>query len=500
MRDLTLLAAPHDTTNALLSASSPTPETASADEPGPSDPQEPSAQKTSKRDLTQGPVGPTLTRLAVPMAFGIGAVILFGVVDTIYVGQLGAEPLAAMSFTFPIVFTVMSLSMGMGIGVMAVISRAIGEGDNRKVTRLTTHGLMLAFLLVVLLAALGLLTLEPLFSTLGAGPELMPLIKAYMVPWYLGVGLLVVPMVGNSAIRATGDTKTPALIMMLAGGLNVILDPLLIFGIGPFPRLELMGAALATVISWFITFIAAFWILAKREKMLGLRYLKPTGILGSWKHILSIGLPAAATNMLVPLAAAVLTRIASRFGHNAVAAYGVGTRVESLSMIGIIAISASATPFAGQNFGARKSERIREALRFGAKACLVWGLGIALVLGVAAPFIAGWFSSEGDVVTPASWYMRLVPISYGAYGISVFSVSLFNGINRPLNAGLVIVVRLFVLAVPLALLGAAVQGLYGMFLGVTVANVVIGGLALVMVRAQMKRLDQQFGLTPEPPR
>lgn len=442
-------------------------------------------------------MGPTLTRLAIPMAFGIGAVILFGVVDTIYVGQLGPDPLAAMSFTFPIVFTVMSLSMGMGIGVMAVISRAIGEGDDRKVTRLATHGLMLAFLLVAFVAAIGLLTLDPLFHALGAGPELMPMIKAYMVPWYLGVGLLVVPMVGNSCIRATGDTKTPGLIMMLAGGVNVVLDPLMIFGIGPFPRMELMGAALATVISWMITFVAAFWILVRREKMLSLKFFKLDGLLDSWKHILSIGLPAAATNMLVPIAAAVLTRIASRFGHNAVAAYGVGTRVESLSMIGIIALSASATPFAGQNFGARKSDRIREALKFGAKACLVWGLGVALVLGVAAPLIAGWFSSEGDVVTPAAWYMRLVPISYGAYGVSVFAVSVFNGINRPLNAGFVIIVRLFVLAVPLALLGAALQGLYGMFLGVTIANVVVGGLALALVRAQVKKLDQQFDLTPQ---
>ncbi|MCB9588439.1 MAG: MATE family efflux transporter [Polyangiaceae bacterium] len=482
-----------------MSASSPTPESASGSEPTAALQEVTEPPKAAKRDLTQGPVGPTLTRLAIPMAFGIGAVILFGVVDTIYVGQLGPEPLAAMSFTFPIVFTVMSLSMGMGIGVMSVISRAIGEGDDQKVTRLATHGLMLAFLLVVMLAAIGLLTLDPLFAALGAGPELMPMIKAYMVPWYLGVGLLVVPMVGNACIRATGDTKTPGLIMMLAGGVNVVLDPLMIFGIGPFPRWELMGAAVATVISWMITFVAAFWILTRREKMLSLSYLRPSGVLESWKHILTVGLPAAATNMLVPIAAAVLTRIASRFGHSAVAAYGVGTRVESLSMIGIIALSASATPFAGQNFGARKSARIREALKFGAKACVVWGLGVALVLGVAAPLIAGWFSSEGDVITPAAWYMRLVPISYGAYGVSVFAVSVFNGINRPLNAGMVIVIRLFVLAVPLALLGAMIEGLYGMFLGVTIANVIIGGLALVLVRAQVKKLDDQFGLSPQTP-
>lgn len=452
-------------------------------------PAQPEPAQGQRRDLTQGAVGSTITRMAIPMAFGIGAVILFNVVDTIYVGHLGTRELAAMSFTFPVVFTVMSLTMGLGVGVTAVISRAIGEGDSQKVARLTTHGLMLALLLVVMVAGLGVLSIEPLFSALGAERELLPLIRAYMLPWYLGVGLLVVPMVGNGAIRATGDTKTPSFVMMLAGGVNVVLDPLLIFGMGPFPRMELAGAAWATVISWVVAFVAALWILSRREKMLSARYFGLTDMADSAKNILSIGLPAAATNMLVPMAAAVLTRIASQFGHSAVAAYGVGTRVESLSMIGAMALATSATPFAGQNLGARKPERIREALSFGVKACLAWGLGVALLLGLLAPTIASWFSPEGEVVHSAAWYLRLVPISYGAYGASVFCVSLFNGMNRPINAGVVIVVRLFVLAVPLALAGAYLYGLHGMFCGVTIANLGVGAFAFLMIRDYLKQLS-----------
>jgi len=424
--------------------------------------------------------------MAIPTAFGIGAVILFNVVDTVYVGHLGTRELAAMSFTFPVVFAVMSLAMGMSVGVTAVISRAIGEGDARKVARLTTHGLILAVLLVVLVSCFGLLSIEPLFSALGAEPELLPLIRAYMLPWYLGVGLLVVPMVGNGAIRATGDTMTPSLVMLLAGGVNVVLDPLLIFGVGPFPRMELAGAAWATVISWLVTLVAALWILSRREKMLRARYFTPTDMADSAKSILAIGLPAAATNLLVPMAAAVLTRIASSFGHSAVAAYGVATRVESLSMIGVMALASSATPFAGQNLGARRPARILKALSFGVRACSAWGLGVALLLGLLAPTIASWFSAESEVVRSAAWYLRLVPISYAAFGVSVFSVSLFNGMNRPLSAGLVIVVRLFILAVPLAIAGAHFYGLHGMFFGVTLANFAVGGFALSLIRGYLK--------------
>ena len=252
---------------------------------------------TKRADLLNDPVGPTLLRLAGPMALGFIAVILFSVVDTFWVGRLGSRELAAMSFTFPVIFLVMSIAVGMGVGMTSVVSRAIGRGDTGRVCRFTTDGLLLANTLVVLVAAAGLSTIGPVFETLGASPDIVTLIRRYMVPWYMGIGFIVIPIVGNAAIRATGDTKTPSLIMMIAGGVNMVLDPLLIFGVGPFPRLELQGAAIATVIAYAITFIAAFVILWKRERML--EFARPTirDLLDSWRQILYIAVPAAGTQM-----------------------------------------------------------------------------------------------------------------------------------------------------------------------------------------------------------
>ncbi len=218
------------------------------------------------------------------------AIILFNFVDTIFVGRLGTKHLAAMSFTFPVVFTIQSLALGLSVGTTSVISRAIGAGDHEDVRRLTTHALVLSVSLVTILALTGLFTIDPLFTLLGATPEILPLIRQYMVPWYFGVGFVVVPMVGNGAIRATGDTKTPSYVMMVAGLANVILDPLLIFGIGPFPRMELQGAAIATVIARALTFIAAIWVLRYREKILEFTVHGMAVILDSWKRILHIGI------------------------------------------------------------------------------------------------------------------------------------------------------------------------------------------------------------------
>ncbi|MFH1864288.1 MAG: MATE family efflux transporter, partial [Candidatus Eisenbacteria bacterium] len=209
-----------------------------------------------------------LARLTAPMILGMVGIHLFHLVDTFFVGRLGTQELAAMSFTFPVVFVIQGMSLGLGLGASAVISRAIGEGDWGRVRRLTTDSLALAFLIVAFLIVVGLFTIDPVFRLMGATDEFMPLIRSYMLVWYPGMIFVVMPMVGNNAIRATGDTRTPSLIMITAACVNGVLDPLFIFGIGPFPRLELAGAALATVIGRSITFTLALLILARRERML----------------------------------------------------------------------------------------------------------------------------------------------------------------------------------------------------------------------------------------
>ena len=188
-----------------------------------------------------------------------------------------------------------------------------------------------------------------------------------MVPWLAGVVFVVIPIVGNSAIRATGDTKTPSWIMMIAAGVNAVLDPLLIFGYGPFPELGIKGAAIATVISYISIMIAGLWVLGKRERMLTISWPGFAEILLSWKALLYIGIPAMLTQLLFPISNAVLTRIAADLGEDTVAAFGVGTRIESIAMIGSMALSSVLIPFIGQNFGAGKNDRIIQANRFSIK-------------------------------------------------------------------------------------------------------------------------------------
>ncbi|WP_250654714.1 MATE family efflux transporter [Alkalimarinus coralli] len=447
----------------------------------------PASRKASAR-LTQGPVDKTLISLSKHMALGIVSIIFINVVDTFYVGQLGAKELAAISFTFPVTMIVISLAMGLSIGTSALVSRAIGSGDHDRVKRLTTDCLSLAFILVFLVALTGYLTIVPVFKALGASAEQIQLIHTYMSVWFIGVGLVVIPMVGNSAIRATGDTKTPSRVMMVAAAVNIILDPLLIFGIGPFPRLELTGAALATLISYSLTFLFSLWVLGLREKMLTITLPTLAELWHSWQALFKLAIPAATTNMMAPLTIGILTHLAASFGDSAVAALGVGTRIESLAMIGVMALSSVLTPFIGQNWGAKKHDRVQQSLHFAIKFALFWGVGLCVTLALLSTVIASLFSDNPDVIQLIEIFLTVVPISYAGMGLIIITSATYNAFHQPKQAAILVLTRLFILMVPLAFIGAHVWGITGIFAGVMAANALAGIFAYAKLKRKIRTL------------
>lgn len=426
------------------------------------------------RNLTQGPVSKQLLTLTLPMVWGVFAIIAFNLVDTYFVGQLGTAQLAAMSFTFPVVMTFGSLAMGLGVGASSVIARAIGEGDLSRVQRFTTNSLTLALTAVILFVALGLLTIDPLFQALGAGPDTLPYIRDYMRIWYFGMVFLVVPMVGNSAIRAAGNTLTPSIIMTLSAAINIVLDPLLITGAFGFPRLEIQGAALATVLARATTLVAALFVLRFKENLLSTRLPDLNETLWCWKDILTVGLPAAATGMITPISIGVITSFLAIHGPAAVAGFGVASRLESFAMITVMALSASMGPFIGQNWGAQQFGRVRLALGQSFSFCVGWGLLMAIGLGGGGRFLSTLFNQDPNVIAVATQYLWLVPISYGAAGIIQVSSSAFNAMGKPLPSIVMTAVRMFVLYIPLAYVGSRIAGPTGIFVATLVSNLGVG--------------------------
>lgn len=437
----------------------------------------PGAPKPTRATLVRGDIRKALVGLALPMSLGIVFLIALNLVDTYYVGQLGTDELAAISFTFPVIMLVMSATMGLGVGTTSAIARTLGGGDERRVRRLTTHALILGVILVVLLSGLGLLTQRWLFAALGADGPILELVLEYMTIWFLGAAFLVIPMLGSGAMRATGDAKTPMYIMMTAAIVNGLLDPLLIFGLGPIPAMGLRGAALATLGARMLTFLAALWVLGRRLKLLELHWPTRSELIGSWRAILSVGIPAALTNMLAPVATGVMTALISTHGKAAVAAWGVGSRLEGLVLIAPMALSGALTPFIGQNWGAMRNDRVAEAMLRSRRFVLIWGAGAWLFLLTLGGLLARAFSDDPAVHEVLELFFWVVPLTYGAHAVvSVVSAS-FNAIDRAIRSTLLSAMRSLLLAIPLAVIGSYVADLLGIFVGIALATVVTAVIA-----------------------
>ncbi len=421
-------------------------------------------------NLTEGDVGTILKRMTIPMILGMVMMMSFGLVDTFFVSLLGTEPLAAISFTFPVTFTVISLNIGLGIGTSAIIGKLQGSGNLEESREYATSSLMLSFSLVGGLAVIGYLTIDPIFALLNADASLMPLIRDYMTLWYLSSVFLALPMVGNSVLRASGDTRTPSILMAVGGGLNAGLDPIFIFGFGPVPAMGIEGAALATLLAWIVGASWIVWYLAVRKQLMVPRLLTFAELKKSALPVLRIGLPAAGANMLTPIAGGVMTAVVATYGAEAVAAWGVGNRLESIASIVILAMSMTLPPIISQNVGAGFYNRVEASYRLALKFVVGWQLLVFGILWLLSDWIATMFAEEAEVASLIHLFLMIVPLGYGFQGIIILTNSSLNAMHRPM-AGLVLsFIRLFVFYVPVSYAASLFFGLNGLFWGVVVAN------------------------------
>ena len=426
------------------------------------------------RDLTQGPVAGHLARLGLPMVLGIIGVLSISLADAYFLGRLGTGELAAISFTFPVVLTLQSLGIGLSAGASSVAARAIGGGDTGEAKRLATDSLILAVLIISLLTALGLVFVRPLFAALGAEGAVLDDIVSYMRVWFFGLPFLVVPMVANGLIRANGDSVAPSAIMVVAAVVNLALDPIFIFGWGPVPRLEVEGAAWASLISRAVTFVAAMAILIFREKLLTAVIPSLADLLASWRRVLAVGAPAAVSTSINPLAITVVTGMLAGFGNETVAAFGVATRIESLASVPMLALSSAIGPVAGQNWGKDQPARAAEAMRLAYLFACFWAVVMAAAFWLFGEQIAGLFTDDAEVARGVRRYLVVVGLSLAGYGVVINASAAFNATGRAFQGLGMTSFRSAALYVPLAGLGVLMDAPIWVFAGIAATNVLSG--------------------------
>lgn len=426
----------------------------------------------SKSDLTQGPVGQTLFRLTAPMMMGVSSMILVSMIEIGFIGQLGTSAVAAVTFAFPVTMSLSSIALGISIGTSSVIARSVGSGDMEEVRRLSTHGLTLIAILIVLLSTLGWFTISPVFEALGATPDTLPIIHDYMTLYFPGTVLFTLGMVAGSIMRANGNATIPGVVMTIAALLNLALDPIFIFGWFGFPALGVQGAALAMILSRLFAFVLLLHYI-KRFQLINLSAITDRFWV-STKRILHVGVPAMATQLIGPISAAIITRILASHGEAVVAGFGVAARLEAVAVMLLFALSGSIGPFVGQNFGANKLSRVRAGMSAAYRFCLFWSLFSATVLFFAAQHIVPLFESNPIAIETAVFFLLIVPWSHGLWGVLMMASASFNALGKPLPSTALSFMRMFLVNIPIALIANKYWGYQGVFVATFIANCLLG--------------------------
>ena len=439
-----------------------------------------------RHTLVNDPIPATLIRMTGPMIIGMLMLFTFNLVDTLFISMLGTEPLSAISFTFPVTFMVLSLAIGLGIGTSAVVAKYLGCDECEKAKQASTVTNYTSIALALALSLVAYLFMDPIFRLMGASEALLPQIRAYMSIWLPTSALLVGMNSANSVLRACGDTKTPSLLMAAAGLINAVLDPIFIFGLGPVPAMGIQGAALATLVSWVVGFGYLFYYLIVKVELVYPGLPSRAVIISSSREMLRIGIPAAGANMMTPVAAGIMTAIAASYGETTVAAFGVGSRLESIASLIVLALSSTLPPFISQNLGAGRTDRIADSYRLTMKFVLIWQLLIYGMMALSAQLIAAVFTEDPAVSRAIELFIWILPLGYGLQGVIILTNSAFNALHKPMMALYLSIARFFVFYVPMAWVGSQLFGLAGFYAGALLGNILMALLSWRSVERALK--------------
>ncbi|WP_020612232.1 MATE family efflux transporter [Sediminispirochaeta bajacaliforniensis] len=430
--------------------------------------------------LLREPVPRLVRTIGIPAAVGFLFNTGFNVVDTWYAGMLSTSTLAALSLSFPLFFIIIAFTEGFSVGVTAVVGNEYGAGRETSGRFVSAQVFSLGIILSLLLTLVGELAASPLFHLLGADGDYLSKALAYMRIIFAGALFFLFNGAINGILRAHGDTKSYRNVLIAGFLLNLLLDPLFIFGWLGIPRMGIRGLAFATILVQALGMSYMLYRLQKYTRFAGAHRHDFLPRPSAWLQLLGQGVPATLNSLTVGVGIFVITWFLGQFGERAVAAYGAAVRIEQIALLPTIGISTAVLSISARNSGAALFHRVKEteisALKYG----LVLLVPAAFFL-LAAPVLVGFFSSDQEVIAIGARYLRIDSLTLYAYVVLSVHVSLLQGLKRPRFAIAIGLFRQLLVPVPLFWLlsktaGLGVSGVFWGIFAVTWMAAVIAAL------------------------
>jgi putative MATE family efflux protein len=444
-------------------------------------------------DLTSGGIGKPLFYLSLPIIVQNLFQVTYNLADTFWLGRHSTASLSAISFAFPMVFLMISLALGLSVAGSVLVAQHVGAGNQQKAEYAASQTMAYAVAASIVLGIIGYAFVDDFLTILGTGPEISPLVADYMRVYSVGLVGVFGFAVFMALMRGYGDTITPMYVMAGSVVLNVILDPILIFGFQDNPLFGYLGvrgleasllgltgytgsgiagAAIATVFSRALAFIIGLAIMFRGDRGVRIRLTQMIPNFSFGRKVVDIGLPASIEGTARSLSINLLLFVLAAFPPEISAAYGIGTRIFSVVFLPALAVSQGIETMTGQNIGAEKQDRAAETNHFGARVMLLILTGVGFITLVAARPVASIFTNDPAVIAESATFLRYTALTFGFIGVMRAYTGGFRGAGKTMIAAVVSVVTLGLIRLPVAWVGASAIGSAGLWIAFPISNAV----------------------------
>ena len=426
--------------------------------------------------------------MAVPAVIAMGVNALYNLVDTIFIGRgVGSLAIGGVAIAFPIQIIVLASGLLVGVGSASVISRAMGAGEHERAAQTAGNAIFLTVVVGLAITTLGLLFSDEILRLFGATDDLLPYAREYLTTVLPGATFVSSAVAANHITRSQGHSRIAMVIMLIGAGLNVILDPIFIFGLGMGVR----GAALATVIAQFSSFVFALWFYMSGHAAVTpeLRHLRPR-----WRlmpETLSLGLAPFVRQVGASLFVIFTNNALRMYGTDlSISAFGIVHKVLIFSLLPLIGVSQGFQPIAGFNFGARNFERVRQALRL---TLFVTG-GFALVWFTVIQIFPGEifsvFTTDPQLIEIGRRALRIVLLALPILTLQITGAIFFQAIGKALPALVLATSRQIIFLIPLVLLLPTAFGVTGVWAAFPAADLLSVGITGAWLTVELRRLQR----------
>jgi len=428
--------------------------------------------------------------LTLPMLLGMIVQYLYSLTDTFFVSKISTDAIAAMQFNLPFVFFAISICFGLGIGITAIISQALGAKDTHRANNAAEHAVLMGVVIGIVISVLSIIFRYQIFKLLGAPENIIDLSVKYFQVIIFGFVFNILGVFFRSIMSGEGDAKTPVRFMIIGTVINIALDPLFIFVF----KLGIAGAAWATITAQFIvTVLYIIFFFVKKDSLVQFKF---SDFSFSWEIIgttFKIGLPASVSMMIMSFGQMLYNRIVVFFGSDAVAAVGIGMRLDQLFFLPIMGLSGSLVTLIGMFFGAKRIDLVRSTWLYVIK----WGEILAVTFGLLfyfiSPYFMKMFTLDPAIMETGVTYIRYVVFAYPFIVVGMISGRVFQGLGKGMPGLILTTLRIAVIILPLALLFTRVfdWGVKGVFMAQVISSFISSIIAYFWLSGNMKKIEKK---------